>query len=240
MEEGNQFLILPGRKYEGYEYPDLDVSIYRTGFNTGVELIDKRINTAQEKSGNLYIGDIVQEEALRLNLCLGHDGTPTIRQLLDLKHLLERGIDDEEKVLYADGKKVNREILMAVYDEIFDSRLPWRGEFLDAHFELKNGVLYLNQDHKLVYGLLIPQYSQPVLEDTLMENCDIDLKSCNEQGLATRKGNGVIRYSHPFKDSVAWFSAYSNQVGLFCDGNSIYQDRSLGVRAKKIHSFREI
>ena len=85
-----------------------------------------------------------------------------------------------------------------MYDEIFKTRNPFRGEFLDAYFEEINGVLYLNQDHKMVNGLLMPEYSRPVLEDSLMEDCYVDLKRCNEQGLPIKRGKNI--YYRPPKD----------------------------------------
>ena len=183
---------------------------------------------------------ITWEEALKLNLALGNDGTPTLRQFLDFKELLERGIDQEEKVFYANGKEIkDSKVLKAVYDEIFKTRNPFRGEFLDAYFEEINGVLYLNQDHKMVNGLLMPEYSRPVLEDSLMEDCYVDLKRCNEQGLPTKR-EGNIFYWQPKNGTVAGFIADSYGVGFNCSryvGNS---DSSLGVRAKKIHEFKEI
>ena len=99
--------------------------MYRTGINTGVKRIDEKVNTAQEKNGHLYIGDIVQEDALRLNLNRGN-GTLNPRQFIDLKGLLEKGIYQEEKVLYPDGKEIDKGILERVYDEIFGLREPVR------------------------------------------------------------------------------------------------------------------
>ena len=183
---------------------------------------------------------ITWEEALKLNLALGNDGTPTLRQFLDFKELLERGIDQEEKVFYANGKEIkNSKILKAVYDEIFKTRNHFRGEFLDAYFEEINDILHLNQDHKIVNGLLVSKYSQPVLEDSLMENCYVDLKRCNEQGLPTG-GKGGIFYWPPKNGNVAWFYAYSDGAVLYCNGDLDGSNASLGVRAKKIHEFKEI
>ena len=199
MEDKTSFLILPGKKHGNYEYPDLDVSMYRTGYNTGIVTLDKRINIAKEENGHSYIRDIVWEEALKLNLVLGNDGTPSLRQFLDLKELLEKGINQEEKVLYANGKEIDdRKTLQAVYNEIFKTREPFRGEFLDAQFKFNSGILYLNQDHRIINDLLVPQYSQPVLENSLMEICYVNLKRCNEQGLPIKRGKNI--YYRPPKD----------------------------------------
>nr|MBI4156355.1 hypothetical protein [Candidatus Woesearchaeota archaeon] len=227
------YFLLPGRRHGKYEYFDLRVSMHRLGFpiDTMYDLATKALgfrveNTAQEKNGTSYIGNIDYGEALRLNLALGNL-TLNLRQFFDFKEYLE-----SEKVYDGNGKIVDNRKVESVWNEIFEKRNPWRGEHIDARFENKNGIWYMHRDHRrLVNGILAASYSEP-LEEGLMEDDKISDVHINEQGMPVRKHS--FNYWHPRNDSVARFWAGSGRVGLYCDGNPQDSNSGLGVRAVEI------
>ena len=56
-----------------------------------------------------------------------------------------------------------------LYNEITQVREPWRGEWLDADFKVKNKQLYINYNHKLdSNGNLVPEKTEE-LEKTTKE-----------------------------------------------------------------------
>ena len=90
------YIILPGRIHDSYEYPDLDVGMHRLSYGAEVKQVAKTLglklqNTASEENGHRYIGKINWEQALKLNLLLEHL-TLNPRQFVDFKELLEEGI----------------------------------------------------------------------------------------------------------------------------------------------------
>src|SRR3989344_1285396 len=131
----DNYFLLPGKRHGNYEYNDLRVSMHRLSFpidtmhGMATEALGFEVReTAREKNGNPYIGNIDREEALRLNLVLGN-ATFNLRQFFDFKEYLESG-----KVYDGNGKIIDRKIAESVWDEIFGERKPWRGEHLDARF----------------------------------------------------------------------------------------------------------
>ena len=90
-------IILPTRTHGPYSYPDLVVDMNRLAYDATVEKAAKELgikvkNTGKEQSGHDYIGNINWETALKLNQKLGNV-TLNPRQFIDLRELLEAGID---------------------------------------------------------------------------------------------------------------------------------------------------
>ncbi len=125
-----------------------------------------------------------------------------------------------------------------IYKDITEARDPWRAEWLDADFKEINGILYMNYNHKLNGGKLVPQNSE-LLESCLMQDKTpgIDLEDWmnnpTKQGMPklTVKDGGLY-YWHPPSDnnSVAGFVAGSLRACLGCYGRPGGSDSSLGVR----------
>jgi len=149
----------------------------------------------------------------------------TIREFLDFLELLKQG-----NVKNGLGNLVSATEVRAIYDDITKQESPYRAEWLDADFKVQSNQLYMNYNHTVSSGNLIPNKTEK-LESCLMEDCKIDLSSCNRQGLPTREGND-ISYFYPRDDnnSVARFRANSVWVYLNCNGGPQFSDSALGVR----------
>ena len=235
------YLILPGKQHGDYSYPDLLVQTTRLGYDPEVENIAKKLNltlsdTGTENNGSGFIGNINWEQALKLNLSLD-SFTLNPRQYLDFLALLKSG-----NAFYADGKKADKNALDNILDEIITKRAPYRAEWLDADFKVKNDKLYVNYNHKLVGNDLVPQKSE-LLEECLMEDktpgIDLDnlLINSTKQGLPKKNvSSGSLYYWYPRSDnnSVARFNADSDRTWLYCDGYPSSSDGGLGVRRAKI------
>jgi hypothetical protein len=228
------YLILEGKTHDNYSYPDLLVGITRLGYDKEVEKAAKNLglslsNTATEQTtGKEYIGSINWGNALKLNLSLD-SFTLSLRQYIDFLLLLKSG-----NAFYGDKSKADKKVLDNILDEILSVRDPYRVEWLDADFKLKDDKLYVNYAHKLVNNILIPQKTE-LLENCIMEDCEVDLSSFNKQGLPTKKGNS-FGYWFPRSDnnSVARFLAYSDWAYLSCFGNPSLSNGGRGVRRAKI------
>lgn len=202
------YVILEGRSHGNYEYPDLLVAKHRlrsdewtdeVAYILGLGLMD----TALEKCGHPYIGNINGEESLKLALLLNHF-VLNLRQGIDFKLLL-----NSKKVFSDTGKKLSSLEIEAINDEIFGLRNPWRAEHLDARSN--NGQIFY--DHYLnKYFELVPERSED-LKECVRKDGIIDLSSCNEQGLPTKEGKD-LDYLHPRNNAVARFSAGSGGAGL--------------------------
>ncbi len=230
-------IILPTRTHGPYSYPDLVVDMHRLGYDATVERAAKELgitikNTGKEKDGHEYVGNINWETALKLNQKLGNI-TLNPRQFIDLRELLEAGIDKSKKVYDGKGKPIAVTVLKQVYNEITEKRDPWRSEWLDARFATYGGSLGIKYDHRLSGGNLTAGKSE-VLEAYVGENSWIDVTSFNRQGLPTKKSTTQkLYYWFPVDGSVAGFVAYSGGAGLVCCRNPSYTDGGLGVRAAR-------
>ncbi|MDD5192573.1 MAG: hypothetical protein PHH54_01555 [Candidatus Nanoarchaeia archaeon] len=121
-----------------------------------------------------------------------------------------------------------------LYKDITEVRNPWRANWLDADFKVKNKELCINYNHKVdSQGNLKPLNTEK-LEACLMEDCYADILDYNRQGLPfpTKKTkNKEFYYWFPRSDnnSVATFSAYSDSAFLYCYRNPDGRGASLGV-----------
>jgi hypothetical protein len=231
------FVLLQGRSHGNYSYPNLFVNMYRLGLNKSVETAAKNLrysiaNTAKEKNGRDYIGDINWEQGLKLNLSLG-GRTLSPRQYVDFLGLLKSG-----NAVDGNGTKIPKKKLTEVFNEIVQVREPWRAEWLDADFKYLNEKLLIYSQHKLVNGNLDASYKKE-LEGCLIQDAtpgiDFDywLKNATIEGLPpANNSKGKLYYWCPDKDnnSVAGFGADSGWAGLLCYRNPSFTYSSLGVR----------
>jgi len=241
INDPENYLILPGKKHGSYEYPDLLVGMHRLGFNQNVEQAARQLglslqDTAKEYDGKGpgYIGNIQWKPSMLLNLKLGGE-TLNPRQHRDFVEMLISGNASDGK-----GKRVPKDKLDQILDEIMGVRNPWRAEWLDADFKILNkkgevvsdkGELHLLSRHILQNGVLVPTYKANIEGKYLASDSQIDATSFNEYGLATKVGTDFYQW-FPRKDnnSVARFCAYSGRAVLGCDGDPDYSDSGLGVR----------
>jgi len=134
----------------------------------------------------------------------------------------ERMITLPEFIEFLKYSKTN---LPNVYKEITELRSPWRAEWIDADFKVKNNKLCIN--------------SEILDKNTLMEDRQISLEDYlnnnhTSQGLPSKKvKSGNLYYWYPRSDnnSVASFFALSVRADLNCNWGSSYGDSDLGVRA---------
>lgn len=138
--------------------------------------------------------------------------------------------------------KYQRENNPDIYRGIIEVRSPRRLEWLDADFKMKDKKLYLNTNHILENGELIPQYSKPVTKNTLMKNktpgisLEAWLNNPTAQGLPRKNINkGDLYYLAPMDDnnSVAGFNAGVGWASFNCDWGPSYRYSDLGVRVAK-------
>ena len=239
-------IILP----ETNQHADLQVCLYKTGFSSRVQSIQKTLKlnlqnylyTFIDDTGHECIGNINWEESLKLNLLLKYF-TLSLNPHQEFRELIRLGVRGEKKVLYADGdKKVDKKLLEVVADELYGRREPFGSEFIDAFFQEVNGVLRVNYDHILAGNKLIPRKSD-LLGDYLIENCYVNSAKFNNQGLPKPNSKSKIqeykrgkniRYACPIKGRVARFSTDSVGAFLNCDRNPDDSYSWIGVRAAKI------
>lgn len=155
------------------------------------------------------------------------------------KSFLGKNWFESNKELLANGKrmlilpefieflKYCRENHQDIYKEITEVRNPWRAEWLDADFKVKNKKLHIN--------------SEVLDKNTLMEDKQISLEDYlfnnhTSQGLPSKKvKSGDLYYWYPRSDnnSVAGFDADSNRAYLVCYWGPSGRGSNLGVRAAK-------
>jgi len=245
IKDKKDYILLGGKTHESYEYPSLLISKYRLSYNPEIKQAADNIglnlaDTAKEANGRKYIGNIQWNSALKLNLCLNRL-TLNSRQYIDFINLLRSG-----KAFNGEKNKIDTKELENILKEILELRDPWRSEWLDADFKYldnngnqvessKKGDLWIYNNHILdADGNLIPKNKEK-LKSYLMEDCKIDLSTCNKNGMPMTKGND-INYGYPRKNnnSVAGFFAVSSGAGLDCCGGSRCSYSGLGVRSAKI------
>ena len=202
-------IILPGKEYSNYSYPDLLVSMNRTYYKAGKDWYDSH-KQLQSKDNFML----------------------TIRQFVDFINLLKSG-----KVYNGLGKEINQRRIDSILEDILTQREFLRAEWNDVKFKLVNGVLHIQYNHRHVNGQLQPQNSEP-LEEYLMQyrriSLDHWLSNANSQGLPvpnTKDGN--LYYWQPRDGCVARF--WSDSVGAYlsCGGDPSDSDSALGVRGAR-------
>jgi len=158
---------------------------------------------------------------------------PTLKQFADFLKVLKTG-----KVFDGQGKRLPSTRLEQIFNKITKVRKPWRAEWLDANFEARGGVKYIDYNHRTINGQLQPQNSealQSYLGENRAQGIDLEywIENSTFQGLPpTNTQDGNLYYWKPktSNDSVAWFIACSDRVVLTCCGGSKGISPSLGVR----------
>ena len=161
---------------------------------------------------------LLQEQELKM---------PTIPQFREFLHHL---------------KNSNNQEFLDIYKDITEVKSPWRSEWLDADFKVKDNQLYINYNHKLdEHGSLIPQNSEILDKNTLMKDKTpgISLESWinsdhTKQGLPNKEiKKGDLYYWNPRSDnnSVVRFNANVVRAILICSRSPSSSNSNLGVRA---------
>ena len=140
-------------------------------------------------------------------------------------------------------KNSNNEEYLNIFDDITQVKSPWRGEWLDADFKVKNNKLHINSNHVLdSNGKIINYNSEPLDKNTLMKDktpgisLEDWINNPTRQGLPNKKTkSGDLCYWYPRSDnnSVAGFDAGDGGANLICSwsGGPSLGDSDLGVRA---------
>jgi len=209
IENQESYIILPGKTYNNYSYPDVLVSKERSYHNNNWHKSHELLN----KDNSFML---------------------TIRQFVDFLNLLKSG-----EAYNGKGTKINKKELDDLFDEITKVKDPARAEWLDADFKVINDTLHINYEHKLINNILTPKYSEPLekcLMEDKTPGIDIKswLKNANKQGLPLKNiSNGKLYYECPGSDnnSVAGFFADSDWAYLGCSRNPGSSGSALGVRS---------
>lgn len=241
ITDPQNWMVLEGRTHGTDNYPDLMVSMHRLGMSPRVEQLAKTLrynvaNTAEEKDGTPYIGNIDWTEALTLNVSLGNR-TLTPRQgidlLLDLRESISGKSKKNRKVIYdGNAQPIDPDRIKGLYEEIIKVREPWRGEWLDARFRKVGTGMFIDYDHKLSFPNKGLHNLKSVLLGSYMGDADyMDLESASLEGLGTKKSRAQTLYFWPPSGgTVAGFGADSGGAGLVCDEDPANRDSGLGVR----------
>ena len=213
INDAESYLILPGRAYGSYSYPDLLVSIDKFYHNNTWYKAHEALN---------------KEDSFML----------TIRQYTDFLDLLKNG-----KVNNGKDNLVDKVVIDKILDEILTVKNPWISEWLDAKFSKKGGLIKKEQWHITYHNIDSGKLNEVTeeLEDCLIEdktpgiNLDSWLSNSNKQGLPDKKTSvGDLYYWSPRDNAVAGFIAESDGAYLDCYRDPGNSDTELGVRRAKI------
>ena len=239
----SNWIVVPWKFTDG-KY-SLDVSPERLAYCPAVEKVGKELginykNTSKDSLNRGFVGTNDWFQFLKMNLCLGNS-TLSPTQFNDFGRLLLQGMQEKIKVYGVSGKQLDSKFLEDVFYDIFGAKSPWRAEWLDADFKVKDKNLYINYNHVLdANGNLIPKNSEILDKNTLMKDKtpgisldDYFINNHTNQGLPNKKSkSGDLYYLFPRNDdnSVARFYAGGGRVSLNCSGYPSGRDADLGVR----------
>ena len=154
-----------------------------------------------------------------------------------LTNLLKSG-----RAFDGNGRTINNQTLTQILNEITEVRAPYRAEWNGVKFEMVNGVLHIEHNHRFVNGQLQSLNTEP-LEQYLMQDklpgisLDHWLSNANSQGLPVpNTNNGNLYYWCPRSERVARFRSSSDGAVLDCDGGPGGSNPALGVRGARIFS----
>ncbi len=251
LENPAEWILLPGRKHgshnNGYSYCDILVGVHRLGYCEKVGETAKNRgfavqNTAKERDGHEYIGNITWEQGLLLNVELFKCMALHPRNLVDLYLHLKNGIDGKVPVVNGASKEIDTETLQKVYDEIFGLRAPYRGEYLDAKFkERAFGSFFPSYQMEMDYGHANydgKAHSQHTvrLQGGVRKSGFVDLSSANAWGIPMRGSNTKETYCRlPESKYVAVFIAEQEFQILSFRRHPENSDESVGIRPVRIY-----
>jgi len=232
------FLFLEGR--DGKEgHPDLWYSKHRLQTSPSVKQIGKNLgldlaDTAQEKNGRGYIGNINHGQALRLNLLLG-GRTTNAKIETDVFRMLLSG-----KAYDGRGKIVDKGEIDGLLDEKVGVRNPGRAEWLEDSFKSAGNGIVLMKNYVLQGDVLVPSYNAP-LRGCLMNNKTPGINFRNWVKNSTSQGwpranikEGETYYWSPTAGNVARLVAYSGRAYLVGNGDPHVANSWLGVRHLRV------
>lgn len=239
----SNWIVIPW-EFTGGKY-SLEVSPERLAYCPAVEKVGKELrinykNTSKDSLGREFIGNNNWFEFLKMNLSLGNS-TLTLKHFPDFGRLLYKGMKEEIKVYDVSGKQLDTKFLGNVFYDIFGVKSPWREEFIDAYFKVKDKNLYINSNHVLdTNGNLIPNNSEILDKNTLMKDetpgisLEDWLENPTKQGFPKsdcKKGDLVYLFPRRDNNSVVGFDAYDYRVSLFCYRSPSNRGANLGVRS---------
>ena len=177
---------------------------------------------------NLYVA---KERTL-----LGKNWFDTQKELHSKNEKMLNPYEFVEFLKYTKGN--NKEI----YDEITEVKSPWRAEWLDADFKVKNGILYINYHIFDEKGKIV-QKSEVLDKNTLMVDKtpgvsleDYLLNSHTSQGLPSsdiKKGDLYYWFPRSDNNSVGRFCAFGDWAYLDCSWVPSDRVGIFGVRAAR-------
>ena len=232
FRDGSQYLLLEEQEWRQEQRV---IGMHRLGMEPELKNLSASFNmglaeSAKERNGHKYIGNITWKQGICLNLILGVE-TPTLREFLDVYHTLDAGRRGERDIYDGLGKKVDEKEATKWFNELFGRRKPYRAAWLDAHFVKRGKSLYLEQQHNFSESGLVPSNSSKLLP-YLHNSGWLDVSSVNKQGLAVRKSAEKKLYGFsPEENTVARFDANSGGASLSCGGDPAGSDSNLGVIA---------
>jgi hypothetical protein len=237
IDDPQNWIILEGRDHRGYFYGDMNVCMHRLGLDERVKLkleelgfyegllkaagkdnnkVQNPIDSAEELGGRRYLGYVNSVEARVLNLALGKV-TLNPRQMFDLRLDLESALGGKKKIHDARGREIGNDRIRVFYNEMFEVRNPWKGEWLDAEFKKVGNKMHILYDNKLGAGNVLVVGKNEELGnyfDSEGEWKKVKLSSFTKHGLPTEEGTD-FHYWAPSDGNVAGVFACS---GGFCFG----------------------
>lgn len=143
---------------------------------------------------------------------------PTLRQFLDFVTLLKSGI-----VYDKDNQRIPESEIQKTLEEIFGKRTPYRGEFLDAKFLLKQKTMYLQFNHHRKEDVIeIP--INDILNNDAKVSLEDWLKDQNNSGLPLKNISQSIKdllYQAPLDQKILVFSTSPGTYMLSANVNPI-------------------
>ncbi|GEM_PF-1461790 len=219
VPDPENWVVLPGKDYAGYSYPDLLVSLDLFHF-------DKSWNNVQEiisKNGFFML---------------------TIRQFLDFFAHLAYPHIKSPPVRDAKGDLLSQKQRASVVEGIRQGRDKIRGEFLDAYFIKQQKVRFqwLIKYHTIEKTGQLKEVTVPLGEETLVDAAYMEFdewfKSADIRGLprkGTTSSNSPIFYTGLQPDAVAIFRANSPTMAVLdCQCTPEVVHSGIGVRLAKI------
>ncbi len=229
----NKLFILHEATHSTRKYAPLEVAKHRLGMSEPVRKVAANLeldlsDTAKERDGTPYIGNITNEQGLRIVGSLKGARAWSLRRGMDGLLHLKAGAEGKVKVYDGNKRQMSREECGVVYDEMFGKRDSWRGEHLNTWFVPKGKTLYVHSDHVLASGNLVAQ-SQEELENCLMQDTWASFNDLTSQGIATKTGNDFYSW-FPRANAVARFFAISGRAVVYCYWDPQDSGPALGVR----------
>jgi hypothetical protein len=241
----SDWIVVPHEFTEGkYSF---EFSPERISYCPAVEKVGRQLeinynNTAKDSLGRDFVGNNNWFESLKLNSALGVE-TLNLKNFNYSANLLYLGMQEKINVFDVSGRKIDSNVLRAYFEDIFKAKSPRRAEWSDADFKVKGQNLFMDYNHRLKKGNLVPEDSEILDNDTLRNYRTLGislvswLTNPTNQGLPRKDTKeGDLYYCKPVAEdnTVAGFGAYSSRAGLYCNWNSLFSGSALGVRAAKL------